>query len=260
MLRQKGSSLRRPNAILIIAHPGHELLVHHWMEVAAPMVFALTDGSGSGGIARTQRSKEIITATGASIGPMFGLHPDKLWYSAILERDIEPFARVVDSIVEACSVRTPAVVVSDPVEYFNPMHDLCSIVARCVVRRMPRGVTPRHLELSIEHERQDGAASDLIWLDAAAADRKSLAISRYHELNSEIARHRAGLPVKQLDVEQLCPARCEEMWPPEPPGEPLYEAHGRRRIETGTYSRLITYVDHVRPLARRIAERYGAGL
>lgn len=31
---------------LMIAHPGHELLVHGWLEVAHPRVFVLTDGSG----------------------------------------------------------------------------------------------------------------------------------------------------------------------------------------------------------------------
>ena len=31
---------------LVIGHPGHELLVHGWLEVARPIVFVFTDGSG----------------------------------------------------------------------------------------------------------------------------------------------------------------------------------------------------------------------
>ena len=36
-------------AALIVAHPGHELRVHHWMELARPLVLVLTDGSGRQG-------------------------------------------------------------------------------------------------------------------------------------------------------------------------------------------------------------------
>jgi len=37
---------------VIIAHPGHELRVHYWLEQAKPAVCVLTDGSG-----RTQKSR-----------------------------------------------------------------------------------------------------------------------------------------------------------------------------------------------------------
>ena len=34
------------SAALVIAHPGHELRIHHWLERARPVTFVLTDGSG----------------------------------------------------------------------------------------------------------------------------------------------------------------------------------------------------------------------
>ena len=34
---------------LFVAHPGHELCVHGWLEIARPKVFVLTDGSGRSG-------------------------------------------------------------------------------------------------------------------------------------------------------------------------------------------------------------------
>jgi hypothetical protein len=252
-------SVTGANAVLIIAHPGHELLLHHWMEVAAPVVCVLTDGSGSGGVSRTERSKQIIVATGASVGPVFGRYPDNVWYAAMLERDVEPFARVIDSIVEFCSTRPPVVVVSDPVEYFNPIHDLCSVVARCVVASLPRCAASQHLEYSIEEASRAGNASGSLQLDPAAVDRKTIAISRYAELTSEISRARLQRPERRVDVEQLSPAREHDAWPEHLRDAPFYETYGQRRIETGTYSRLITYADHVRPLAIRIMDSYCRG-
>ena len=46
------------------------------------------------------------------------------------------------------------------------------------------------------------------------------------------------------------------MWPATLSTPPFYESYGRARIEAGAYGRLITYADHVRPLAMRIVERY----
>ena len=47
-------------AALIIGHPGHETLLHHWIERERPVVFVLTDGSGGGAVARTTHSRRLI--------------------------------------------------------------------------------------------------------------------------------------------------------------------------------------------------------
>lgn len=46
--------------VLIMAHPGHELLLYHWLEIARPTVFALSDGSGGTQLPRAEHSKAII--------------------------------------------------------------------------------------------------------------------------------------------------------------------------------------------------------
>lgn len=45
MVANKQDWWRGKKAALVVAHPGHELLVHHWMETAKPLVLVLTDGS-----------------------------------------------------------------------------------------------------------------------------------------------------------------------------------------------------------------------
>ncbi|HEX8245140.1 MAG TPA: hypothetical protein VF541_16635, partial [Longimicrobium sp.] len=45
---------------LVVAHPGHELRVYGWMERARPLVFVLTDGSGSGSEGRLESTTGVL--------------------------------------------------------------------------------------------------------------------------------------------------------------------------------------------------------
>ncbi|TIU68722.1 MAG: hypothetical protein E5W25_11970, partial [Mesorhizobium sp.] len=56
---------RGKKAALVVAHPGHELRVHHWMETAKPLVLVLTDGSGHLGVGRLDRTAEVLAGAGA---------------------------------------------------------------------------------------------------------------------------------------------------------------------------------------------------
>jgi hypothetical protein len=44
----------------MIAHPGHELRVHHWIERTRPLVFVLTDGSGHTGVSRLASTTAVL--------------------------------------------------------------------------------------------------------------------------------------------------------------------------------------------------------
>src|SRR5205809_6166035 len=78
--------LSRP-AVLFVAHPGHELSVHGWLERARPEVFVLTDGSGGEGSARSASTARVLAACGASAGSIFGRFRDTDLYRALLESD-----------------------------------------------------------------------------------------------------------------------------------------------------------------------------
>src|SRR5437660_1178518 len=69
---------------LFIAHPGHELLVHGWVELVKPSVFVLTDGSGRTNQSRLESTTAILNQTGAKRGRIYGRLTDRASYSAIL--------------------------------------------------------------------------------------------------------------------------------------------------------------------------------
>jgi hypothetical protein len=241
--------------VLLMAHPGHELLLHHWMERHRPTVFALSDGSGSLGIPRVERSKHVIEAGGAKVGSIFGLLPDAAWYEAIATQDVAPFIQVVKSIAMAGD-EMPQVIVSDSIEYFNPLHDLCCVLAHIVAcQASARGSGfVQHLDYPIEAS-SDRRPEMLLQLDQAALARKHAVIANYEGLRREVERRGAGMNLEDLGRETLHPARCLEMWPETLPFEPLYEKYGRMRVNSGVYHDVITYSGHVRPIAMRLIDQ-----
>ena len=178
---ERSSNCEATTAI-IVAHPGHELLLHHWLEIDRPIVFALTDGSGGHGEDRRAMSLRIIEAAGASVGPVFGLAPDKDWYAAILAGEYSLFDQASSLIAAACRSAGVRRIVTDSIEFYNPMHDLCNAVAAGIVRNLREGgATDVELfDYAIEYPNlRNGPAAMELSLTDEALRRKQSAIASY---------------------------------------------------------------------------------
>ena len=234
---------------LLVAHPGHELLLHHWLEKEHPIVFVLADGSGGSGQDRCAASSRVIHAAGASIGPVFGFASDKRWYAAILAGERELFEEVRRLIAAACRDARVRRLVTDSVELYNPMHDLCNALAAGVAQEIRQdGGEIELLDYALEHpELKTGPARLEFYLPPDALERKLTAVGSYLQLNAEVERR--NWPAAAYGWERLYAREADCAWPTEPAHEPFYEQFGRRRIEEGLYRELITYRVHVRPLA-----------
>ena len=270
---------RGARAALIVAHPGHELRVHGWLESALPPVCVLTDGSG-----RTQRSRldsttRVLEAAGAAPGPVYGAMSDVELYTAALEHDHSRFTRVVDEVVEMLFREQIEHVVGDAEEGYNPAHDVCRLIINAAVRLFnltsgrqvanydftlvaPPGHCPEALR----------AESIRLELDEAALARKLSAARDYPELQAEVEAalsgagsvglrehpdltRRAGSDfgapgTPDFSVEWLrrVDARRESAAPFN--GRlPFYEVYGERQVAAGHYKRVLRYREHVLPLA-----------
>ena len=244
----------RQRAVLIVAHPGHELLLHHWLERAQPIVCALTDGSGSHAQDRSGRSKRIIQRAGAQVGPVFAAATDREWYRAILALDRRLFDGAAAQIAEVCRAEGVTQIVADALELFNPMHDLCSCLAQNVSMRLQGSGDIELLTYPIERPDMLSADPEYAYaLDDAALRRKLDAAAEYHELTSEVERKRISA-MEHLASERLFSVDIRRVWSPVAPEEPFYEKFGREMITRGTYAELITYAGHVRPLAAMLTE------
>lgn len=239
-----------PQTCLIVAHPGHELRLFGWMETHRPVVCILTDGSGNTGESRTQFSRTAIGAAGAFIGKVMGAHPDRRWYESVLAGDSRPFLEVASTIAD--TLARGCLIVSDPVEGYNPMHDLCSSVADLVAAQ----VGGTRAVYALMDPLKAGSTQRL---GPERAARKRLAVEAYTPLRDEgralLQRHPDA-----LYCEQLCHGSYG--WPETPASPPQYEAIGDARIEAGLYRSPITYAAHVRPMAlwlRHHAKAWAAG-
>ena len=248
-------------ALLIIAHPGHELLVHDWMERTRPRVCVLTDGSGGRGASRLGATRAVIAAAGADIGPLFGVAPDRDFYQAILAGDVPFLAGLVHALAEDIARHRPDVVLSDAVEHFNPVHDLASVITTLAVRRADRHAIQR-LEFPIERPPPASGAADgwqVRRLTPEALERKRRAAAGNRALQAEIERASAEQP--QLGAEEvLMPVAADRPLLPAPIGEPYYETFGRARVAQGVYGDLITFTGHLAPLVAAVADAVSPGL
>lgn len=89
---------RRP--ALVVGHPGHELRVHHWIEIAAPETFVLTDGSGRTERSRLPSTTRVLTSAGARIGRVYGVFADAEIYDLIRRGSPAPFVEIMATLAE----------------------------------------------------------------------------------------------------------------------------------------------------------------
>ena len=107
---------------LVIGHPGHELLVHRSLEVARPVVFVFTDGSGRSTQSRLASSTKLLNQTGAKCGGIYGLITDAAGYAAILNQDFNLFVGLAEELSRAFVTEQIDCVSGDAFEGYNPMH------------------------------------------------------------------------------------------------------------------------------------------
>lgn len=235
---------KKSEHVLILAHPGHELRIHHWLELAKPRVYLLTDGSGGRQAARTSYSRDVVEAAGATPGVVFGDVPDAVWYRALLAGDNRFFVDMLTSIDKDLPSATDIQIVSDAVDGYNPMHDLAHAFGSALNRL--QGRTRNHL-CSAAVPSVAGTVEMEITLDEAARDRKVAAVKAYTPLADE-ARQILERDPRCFDRECLISQHFnwEKSWTPE------WERIGRERVMEKLYDRCITYKDNVQPVALRL--------
>jgi hypothetical protein len=238
-----------PTAFLIIGHPGHELRVHRWLGLARPYVIVLTDGSGGGG-PRTHLTFQNVATAGARPGCVFAPWTDAECYRALLAKDGELFVGAGRAILEDARRLRPAMIVSDALEGYNPMHDVAWALASAVCAALEADGQPvEHLEFPVVAQTLAGPARIERGLDGPALSRKLAAAHAYGPLALEVDDYLASAG-SNIALEQIFPAAAG------PPADwtPYYEVVGRQRVEAGRYDTALEYGAHVRPVCDTIRQ------
>jgi hypothetical protein len=252
---------RSGRAAVMVAHPGHELMIHHWMETQRPLYCCLTDGSGGRGRSRIASTSRVLDALGATRGPIYGRRPDKDVYRWLLDGRVEVFVALVEELADALVAAEVECMAGDPVEGFNPVHDVCRFVIDGAVARACRqaGRSIRNYEFTLDAAPSrcpDSVRDQAVWLrlDDAAVERKLNAALQYPEMREEtrIALDRFGRGAFALEcLRPAAAAAATSRFETEPPS---YERSGELRVDQGVYGEVIRYRAHVLPVLRAIEQ------
>ena len=247
----------------MVAHPGHELRVHGWLELARPQVWVLTDGSGHGGHSRLASTSAVLAQAGASSGAIYGPYSDRAAYQTILNGDSAAIFTLVEDLAAALLDDQVSYVAGDALEGFNPVHDLCRIVIDAAVtlaaRRGRREIGNFDFPLEAAPDTpsgsRDAGAGLRLELSPDAIERKLAAAHGYPELLPEVERALRLHGPAAFGVERLRPVATDRLLLERIADPPQYERYGAERVAAGHYHQVLQLRGHFLPLAEAVAAR-----
>jgi hypothetical protein len=247
------------SAVLVVGHPGHELRVHAWMEIARPLVCVLTDGSGHAGEGRLASTTRVLERTGARPGPVYGRMSDRDVYRAILDRDLDLFCGLAGELRDALLAHDAACVVGDAAEGYNPSHDVCRLVINAAVRMASRarGAPIEALDFLLmgapdaaPDAERDGSVRLALSDDALA--RKLASAHAYPEMAHEVSAALERFGVAPFRHECFRAVDLDDRFGWTSAERPFYERHGEARVAEGVYERVLRFREHVVPVAEAL--------
>jgi hypothetical protein len=269
-------------AAVVVAHPGHEVRVHGWLERERPLVFVLTNGAGRAGQPRIASTAEYLKRFEMRPGRVFARFTDMDVYRLLLARDFDPFLRLSEELAGAFVEAEVGRVAGDASEGYNTTHDIARLVTNAAIEMAGRasGRAISNYEFPIVN-RPDHCPEPLrtrsVWLhldDEAFARKLAAAFEFYPELAAETrdalrgeghgrvvdyfklnddehaATGLAGLDM--FRVECLRPVSKGDR--PFESEKPFYELQGEMKVADGLYEQVIRYREHIGPLAAALAE------
>jgi len=235
---------------LVVAHPGHELRVHGWLQHVRPIVYVLTDGSGGGAASRLESTRRILRDLGVPEGAIFGRFTDRALYAAVMAADTALFTALADELAAAFVATDRDVIVCDGREGYNASHDMCWFVVEAAVA-LASAARARALpcfEFPVVGEPQVHGDGVRVTLTEAALDRKILAALSYPEMAAEVQTALERFTAKAFQAEPFERAvhRVDEVWRAGSP--PYYEQYGEQQVAAGIYRSVLRAGDHVAPV------------
>jgi hypothetical protein len=274
-------------AAVVVAHPGHEVRVHGWLERETPLVFVLTDGAGRAGEPRIGATAEYLKRFGMRPGSVFARFTDAEVYRLLLARDFGPFLRLSEELAEGFVEARVGRVAGDASEGYNTTHDIARLVTNAAVemasRASGRAIANYTFTLVKRPDHcPEPSRAEAVWLrldDETFARKLGAAFEFYPELAAETRDMLRGEGDRVVvdyfkldddehaatDLSGLDMFRVECLRPVKPGDRPFdsekpyYERRGEERVAEGHYERVIRYREHMRPLADALADHAARG-
>jgi len=256
------TTLATRRAVLIVAHPGHELRVHGWLEQAHPLVCVLTDGSGHSMPSRLASTTEVLARVAARPGPVYGRLTDRALYAAVLAGDATAFCALAEELADVLVDERADYVVGDALEGYNPAHDLCRVLIDAAVALVAGHRHVHRFDFPLVGP-PDACpallrrAAVTLRLGDAAFRRKLAAARAYPELADEVGSAIDSETEAAFRAECLRPlaAGVSRGVPLEDP--PYYERYGEQQVQAGRYRDVLRWRVHVAPFVATLLRKLG---
>lgn len=246
--------------MLLMAHPGHELLVHGWLHREVPRVGVLTDGSTRQSNSRLESTQRLLERAGTPIGSLFGRHTDASLYERILDRDADLFTQLAREVSKEMVAEQIECVVGDAVEGYNAVHDLFRQVINTGVAIAERetGRAIENYEFALfnrpgPHREGEATGRELL-LTGEAREQKFAAARSYAALDREVQVCLDRYGMEAYATEWLRPVQ-------EAPGQyrvaenpPVYERFAEHLRSRGEFEHVIRYEQHLLPIATALGD------
>ena len=273
-------------AALVVAHPGHEIRLHGWLELARPRIFILTDGSGRASRSRLGATTAYLSSCGVESGSLYGRFTDREVYLALLARDFSFFLRLADELADSFLREGIGYVSGDATEGYNSTHDACRLLINAAVEMAGRsaGRPIRNFDFPVVNRPDHCPAGRRalmirLQLDGEQFRRKISSARKYYpELAAEVENAygadsrgtlidylaltegersefaRSGLDMFRLECLRPVIPEEDDDASFSPSGPPFYERHAEKLVAAGHYRQAIRYRDHLLPLSAALRE------
>lgn len=259
-------SLSEVKALLFVAHPGHELLLHQWIRRVQPVVCVITDGGGFETRSRVGRTADWLRSMDIPAGRIFGGFTDQEAYAALRNHDVEWIDSLVDGLTRELVARQISLVVADAAEGFNPVHDLCQLVAGAAIALAGKaGAKADHCEYPIHdgpraYDQNNDRGGDVVRydLDDDALALKLADAREYSDVIPDVQSMIEEFGEADFRRESFRRVRDWTAFPWPSHERPLYERIGEERVAAGRYSYVLRHEEHVVPLLEHLQARVHA--
>lgn len=247
-------------AALFVGHPGHELRVHAWLQRRRPLVFVLTDGSGSTGASRLASTTALLSAAGARPATVYGRFSDRETYQALLAGRHERLWGIAEEVADGLVAAEIDCLAADAAEGFNPTHDVCRLLADAAVElaRRRAGLPLASFEFALDGHPRTGSGGTALRLTPDEVAAKFVAARGYSELSGEVESALARYGAAAFEAEVLYPRDRQAAPIPGELAAPAYERWGKLRVQSGRYDQVLRYREHVAPLVAYVKGRLAA--
>ena len=247
---------------LVIAQPGHELRLFHWLEIARPVVYSLTDGSGRCGKSRIKSTSRVLSRAGATAGSIYGRYSNSRIYQATLDLDFDLFHELIDELADSLVHHEVEIVLGDAAEGECMSHDLWRGARLAAVELAEQRTGRRiiHFEFPVDthpHRCPEALRTEAVRLelDDAAWKRKFSEAHRYPEIAEFVDLALQQYGAEAFRTELMFPVTPQSLFDANECGVPPFERHGERQVANGIYSDVVRYQQHVAPLLESFAAR-----